>query len=51
MCYILVSLFKMSTLLDKKAKGDYTLDIAEEYEELREDHYDSLKVCKNYYKK
>jgi 5-methyltetrahydrofolate--homocysteine methyltransferase len=30
--------------MDKTQKEDFAEEIAEEYEELREDHYDSLKV-------
>lgn len=30
--------------MDDKQKDDFAEDIAEEYEELREDHYDSLRV-------
>ena len=34
----------MSSLLDKTMYDDYVTEIAEEYEEVREDHYESLVV-------
>ena len=34
-----------SALLDESVKDEYIEEIAEEYEEIREEHYDSLKVC------
>ena len=39
----LISL-KVGALMDPEQKEDFTEEVAEEYEELREDHYDSLKV-------
>eukprot|EP01134_Creolimax_fragrantissima_P002512 CFRG2512T1 len=37
------SVVVVGSLKDEKIKDDYIAEIAEEYEELREDHYDSLK--------
>ncbi|KAI8870927.1 methionine synthase-like protein [Ramicandelaber brevisporus] len=37
------SVVVVSSLLDEKAREDFIDDIREEYEEIREDHYDSLK--------
>ena len=34
----------MTTLLDKSRKDEYVDDIKEDYEDIRDDHYDSLKV-------
>ena len=34
-----------SALLDDKSKEEFVDEISEEYEEVREEHYDSLKVC------
>lgn len=41
---ILFSLFQCSQLLDEAQREEYFDDIKEEYEEVRQDHYDSLKV-------
>lgn len=41
---ILFSLFQCSQLLDEAQREEYFEDIKEEYEEVRQDHYDSLKV-------
>ena len=32
-----------SSLLDERARADYLADIVEEYEEVREDHYENLR--------
>ena len=37
-------LLQCSALLDKEAKEDFVEEISEEYEEVREEHYDTLKV-------
>ncbi|ORY00126.1 methionine synthase-like protein [Basidiobolus meristosporus CBS 931.73] len=37
------SVVVVSNLLDENSRDDFVEDLAEEYEELREDHYDSLK--------
>ncbi|KAJ2617371.1 hypothetical protein H4S08_000339 [Coemansia sp. RSA 1365] len=37
------SVVVVSNLLDKELRDDFIADIAEEYEEVRDDHYDSLK--------
>ncbi|CAG8516362.1 9128_t:CDS:2 [Racocetra fulgida] len=37
------SVVVVSSLLDAKLKDDFWEDIAEEYEEIRKDHYSSLK--------
>ncbi|KAG0007027.1 hypothetical protein BGZ65_012085 [Modicella reniformis] len=37
------SVVVVSSLLDEKVRGDFIDDIKEEYEEIREDHYDGLK--------
>lgn len=41
---ILFSVFQCSQLLDDAMREEYFEDIKEEYEEVRQDHYDSLKV-------
>lgn len=41
---ILFSLVQCSQLLDEAQREEYFEDIKEEYEEVRQDHYDSLKV-------
>lgn len=38
------SVFQCSQLLDDALREEYFEDIKEEYEEVRQDHYDSLKV-------
>ena len=43
---------KCGSLKDDKKKEDFLEEVSEEYEEIREEHYDSLKVkslfaCKN----
>ena len=38
------SYFQCSSLLNSEEKEDFIEDICEEYEEIRTDHYDSLKV-------
>ena len=35
---------KVSSLLDETVRDEFVEEIIEEYEEIREDHYDSLKV-------
>lgn len=37
-------LLQCSQLLDESLKDDFFEDIREEYEDIRQDHYDSLKV-------
>ncbi|KAJ1976074.1 hypothetical protein H4R35_002855, partial [Dimargaris xerosporica] len=37
------SVVVVSSLMDKNTRDDYVEDVADEYEEIREDHYDSLK--------
>lgn len=34
-----------SQLLDEGVREDFFEEIQEEYEDIRQDHYDSLKVC------
>lgn len=41
---MLFSVFQCSQLLDDAQREEYFEDIKEEYEEVRQDHYDSLKV-------
>lgn len=36
--------FQCSQLLDENLKDDYVEEILEEYEDIRQDHYESLKV-------
>ena len=36
--------FQCSSLLNAEDKEDFIEDISEEYDEIRTDHYDSLKV-------
>lgn len=36
--------FQCSQLLDENLKEEYFEEIAEEYEDIRQDHYESLKV-------
>lgn len=36
--------FQCSQLLDENLKDDYFEEIIEEYEDIRQDHYESLKV-------
>lgn len=36
--------FQCSQLLDENLKDDFFEEIQEEYEDIRQDHYDSLKV-------
>lgn len=43
---ILFSLVQCSQLLDEAQREEYFEDIKEEYEEVRQDHYDSLKVIR-----
>lgn len=43
---ILFPLFQCSQLLDDALREEYFEDIKEEYEEVRQDHYDSLKVMR-----
>ena len=45
MVYSTFSCGKAGALMDPERKKEFAEDVAEEYEELREDHYDSLKVC------
>jgi hypothetical protein len=41
--------YKCGSLKDPTKKEDFVEEIAEEYEEIREEHYDSLKVaCQTY---
>ena len=35
---------QVTSLLDKSKKQEYVEDIKEDYEDIRDDHYDSLKV-------
>jgi len=42
----MVCIFQCSGLLDKKNRDVYLEEIQEEYEDIRSDHYDSLKVNK-----
>lgn len=42
--YFSVSFPQCGSLLDPKKKNDFVGEVAEEYQELRDDHYDSLKV-------
>ena len=37
-----------SSLIDQNQYDDFVDELKEEYEEVREDHYDSLKVCVMY---
>lgn len=37
-----------SQLLDEGMSEDFFEEVTEEYEEIRQDHYDSLKVCSAY---
>lgn len=39
--------FQCSQLLDENLKDDYFEEILEEYEDIRQDHYESLKVSDN----
>ena len=39
-----VSVFQCSALLDETSKEDFVDEIREEYEEIRVEHYDTLKV-------
>ena len=41
---MILGLVQCSTLFDMVKKEDYLEEITEEYEEIRTDHYDSLKV-------
>lgn len=41
---IMLYLLQCSQLLDENLKDDYFEEIREEYEDIRQDHYDSLKV-------
>ena len=41
-CWILTS--QVSSLLDEKLRYELVEDVAEEYEEIREEYYESLKV-------
>lgn len=46
-CLMVVELylaFQCSQLLDENLKDDYIEEIQEEYEDIRQDHYESLKV-------
>ena len=36
--------FQVSSLLDEKLRDELVEDVAEEYEEIREEYYESLKV-------
>ena len=36
--------FQVSSLLDEKVRDELVEDVAEEYEEIREEYYESLKV-------
>ena len=36
--------FKCSALIDGTSKEDFVDEVREEYEEIRDEHYDSLKV-------
>lgn len=40
----MLCLFQCSQLLDENLKDDFFEEILEEYEDIRQDHYDSLKV-------
>ena len=40
----LCALFQCGALLDDSQKLEFAEEIQEEYEDIREDHYDSLKV-------
>lgn len=40
----ILCLFQCSQLLDENIRDDFIEEIQEEYEDLRQDHYDSLKV-------
>lgn len=37
-------MFQCSALIDEGSKEDFVEEIKEEYEEIRDEHYDSLKV-------
>lgn len=41
---IMLYLLQCSQLLDESLKDDFFEEIREEYEDVRQDHYDSLKV-------
>ena len=45
--FILLHIHKISALLDGNLRDDFVEEIAEEYEDIREDHYDSIKVNNN----
>lgn len=42
--WILILHFQCSQLLDENLKDEYFEEILEEYEDIRQDHYESLKV-------
>ena len=44
LCFSYRPFLQCSSLMDKDQIEDFSDDIKEEYEEIREDHYDSLKV-------
>jgi hypothetical protein len=37
-------MFQCGALLDKKSKQAFIEDVAEDYEDVRQNHYDSIKV-------
>lgn len=43
-CDAIIYEFQAATLMDEDNKRDYVEDIAEEYEDVRQEHFDSLKV-------
>ena len=48
-CVLILSLFQCSALLDDKSRDLFVEDVNEEYEEMRQDHYDNLKVSGVFY--
>lgn len=42
--FTLLHIYKISALLDGNLRDEFVEEIVEEYEEIREDHYDSIKV-------
>ena len=40
--------YQVSTLLDDKLHTEFVEDVAEEYADIREDHFEKMKVCVTY---
>ncbi len=43
-CCVIACTMQVSALLDSSNKEDFVDDICEEYEQIREEHYESMKV-------